>query len=341
MLNAGHIRSVLVAAILVSLAVSPAMYAQAKGNPNSYPNPYQTVTNWAQLPDGRSWGQVAAVEVGDAGYIWVYERCGGNSCADSKLDPILKFDSSGKLLASFGGGLILFPHGMAVDKDGNVWVADNRTAPGKGQQAIKFSPDGKVLMRLGTAGVVGTGPDTFNMPSDIAIAPNGDIFVSDGHGGDSNARIVKFSKDGKFIKTWGKRGSGPGEFDSPHALAFDSRGRLYVADKGNSWIQIFDQDGNFIEQWTQFGKPSGVFIDKNDNLYVADSESNNARNPGYQRGIRIGSAKDGSVRAFIPDPNTDPDFPRTSAAEGVAADDNGVIYGSEVGPRDLKKYVKN
>lgn len=218
-------------------------------------------------------------------------------------------------------------------------MTDGQGKDGKGHQVFKFSPEGKVLMTLGKAGVAGDGPDTFNQPSDVAIAPNGDIFVADGHGGSSNARIVKFSKDGKFIKTWGKKGTAPGEFDTPHALAFDSKGRLFVGDRANNRIQIFDQDGNFLEQWKQFSRPSGIYIDKNDVIYVADSESNANRHPGWRRGIRVGSAKDGSVTAFIPDSNPHPPA-ATSAAEGVAADAAGNVYGAEVGPKDLKKYVK-
>jgi sugar lactone lactonase YvrE len=151
---------------------------------------------------------------------------------------------------------------------------------------------------------------------------------------------VKFSKDGKFIKTWGKRGSAAGEFDTPHGLAFDSRGRLFVADRGNNRIQIFDQDGKFLEEWKQFSRPSGIYIDRNDVLYVADSESNSKTNPGWKRGIRIGSVKDGKVTAFIPDPEPDPEKVITSAAEGVAADAQGNVYGAEVGTRALKRYVK-
>ena len=165
--------------------------------------------------------------------------------------------------------MFVYPHGIHVDRDGNIWVADGRAASpeeiqkspdakGKGHTVFKLSPEGKVLMTFGKPGVAGTTPDTFNQPTDIIVAPNGDIFISDGHGGDSNARILKFTKDGKFIKTWGKKGSGPGEFDTPHNLAFDSRGRLFVADRGNSRIQIFDQEGTFLEQWKQFGRPSGV-----------------------------------------------------------------------------------
>jgi sugar lactone lactonase YvrE len=303
------------------------------------PNPYRAVDNWAKLPEGRTWGSTSAVDVDRDGNIWVGERCGANSCSGSNLPSILKFSSSGKLLASFGEGMFLFPHGMLVDKDGSIWVTDGQGKDGKGHQVFKFSPEGKVLLTLGKAGVAGTDESTFNQPSDVAVAPSGDIFVADGHGGMTNARIVKFSKDGKFIKTWGKKGSGPGEFDTPHALAFDSKGRLFVGDRGNNRIQIFDQDGKFLEQWTQFGRPSGLFIDKNDALYVADSESNTMRHPGWKRGIRVGSAKDGSVKAFIPDPEPDPDHSATSGAEGVAADAQGNIYGAEVGPKALKKYV--
>ncbi len=319
--------------------------AYAQTNPNSAPNLYRTVENWAKLPNGRTWGQVISVRIDrDGKSIWVAERCGGTSCAKSDLAPILKFDSSGNLVKSIAAGMIVRPHGLFIDKRGNVWATDGDGEAGKGHRVFEFNPDGKVLMTLGKAGVAGDGPDTFNRPSNVLVAPNGDIFVADGHGPGSNARIVKFSADGKFIKAWGKQGSEPGEFNNPHSLAMDSKGRLYVADRGNNRVQIFDQDGNFLDQWRQFGRPSGVFIDKRDLLYVADSESNNSRNPGFHRGIRIGSVRDGKVTAFIPDPVLVPaeglDPTNGTAAEGVAADDAGNVYGAEVGPRSLKKYVK-
>jgi sugar lactone lactonase YvrE len=243
-----------------------------------------------------------------------------------------------------------------VDRDGNVWVTDARAATpeelqkfpdakGKGQVVVKFSPDGKVLLTLGKMGVAGDPPDNLNEPNDVVTAPNGDIFVADGHSGQNAkagpntvARIVKYSKDGKFIKSWGKLGSAPGEFRTPHSVAFDSQGRLFVADRGNLRIQIFDQDGKFLGESKQFSRISGLYIDKNDTLYAADSESSDTSNPGWKRGIRIGSAKDLKVRYFIPDPETKPGG--TSAAEGVAADAQGNIYGAEVGPRALKRYVK-
>jgi streptogramin lyase len=256
------------------------------------------------------------------------------------LPPILKFDASGTLVKSFGAGLLLFPHGLHVDREGNVWVTDGLGKDGKGHQVFKFSPDGKVLMTLGKAGTPGSDPDEFNAPSAVLVAPSGDIFVADGHGGATNARIVKFSRDGKFVKTWGQKGAGPGDIDIPHGLAMDSHGRLFVADRNNNRIQIFDQDGNFMDAWAQFSRPSGVFIDRNDVIYVADSESESvAKNhDGWKRGIRIGSARDGSVTAFIPDPVEK--TTGTSAAEGVAADAAGNIFGAEVGPKRLMKYVR-
>ena len=326
--------------LAIALWISASLFAQNVSPENSKPNPYRTIENWAKLPEGRTWGSTSAVEIDrDGRSVWVAERCGANSCAGKTDDSVLHFDATGKLIKSFGSGMFLFPHGIAVDRDGNVWVTDGQMRDGKGFTVVKFSPEGKVLMTLDYA---------FNQPNDVAIAPNGDIFVSEGHTpGMGTAQILKFSKDGKFIKKWGKHGSGPGDLEVPHALAFDSRGRLFVGDRANNRVQIFDQDGNFLDQWKQFGRPSGLYIDKNDILYVTDSESTDKQgygyNPGWKRGIRIGSAKDGVVTAFIPDPLVPAPgaaLPATSAAEGVAADSQGVIYGAEVGSKSLKRYVK-
>jgi sugar lactone lactonase YvrE len=341
--------------VLCGLAVWPAQ-AQSRTDPvvpNDLPNPYRMVTGWAQLPDGRKWGSTAGVTVGPDDTIWAYDRCGANSCADSNLDPILHFDKSGKLLGKFGAGRFVFPHGLAVDGEGNVWVTDAQGSKDgtKGHQVFKFSPAGKLLMSLGKAGVAGDGPDLFNQPAAVAVARNGDILIADGHVPSyGNARIMKFSKDGKFIKSWGHKGSAPGEFLGAHCLAFDSKGRLFVGDRSNNRIQIFDQDGKFLAEWKQFGRPSGLFIDRNDRLYVTDSESTDSSvpegpygagygyDPGVKRGIRIGSAKDGKVVAFIPD--LDPKG-GSSTAEGVAVDSRGDVYGAEVGPKDLKKYARD
>jgi streptogramin lyase len=387
MTAARRAKQLMLAATITAAALGPSavrVSTQAEMKPtNDLPNPYQSVENYFKLPDGRTWGSTSAVEIDkDGRSIWIAERCGQNSCLDrasgqmSKLPTVLKFDSSGNLVKSFGEGLLIFPHGIFIDRDDNVWVTDGqddaplpqrgergggrgggrargeaptgpigpRPGASKGNQVYKFSPDGKVLLTLGKPGGAAA-PDYFYQPNDVLVAPNGDIFVSEGHGGGNN-RVLKFDKTGKFIKEWGKFGTGAGEFDQPHALAMDSRGRLFVGDRNNNRIQIFDQNGKFIADWKQFSRPSGLYIDKNDSLYVADSESESVsqNHNGWKRGIRIGSAKDGTVKYFIPDPETrtraGDNFTGTSAAEGVAVDSQGNIYGAEVGPKRAMKYAK-
>jgi len=353
-------------------AIALAAFVQADSPVNDRPNPYHTIENYLKLPDGRTWGSTSAVAIDkDGRSVWVAERCGANSCANqatgemSPLDPVLKFDASGKLVKSFGAGMIAFAHGIYVDRDGNIWVTDandNRPKPARGaaagtpraplpaklvgHQVIKFSPDGKVLLTLGKAGTAGNPPDALTEPNAVIVAPNGDILVAEGHAGQNAnappntvARISRFTKDGTFIASFGTLGTGPGEFRTPHALAFDSRGRLFVADRGNVRLQIFDQNLKFVEEWKQFSRLSGIFIDKNDMLFGVDSESSPSSHPGgWKRGMRIGSVKDGKVLYFIPDPEQNPTS--TSAAEGVAVDAAGNIYGAEVGPKAVKRYVK-
>lgn len=305
------------------------------------PNPYATGVRFGELPANHPWGGVIAVTPGiDGKSIWAFERCGGN-CLNSDLPPVLHFDPSGKLLASFGAGMFVFPHGIALDKDGNVYVADGEGKNGKGHVVVKFSREGKVLMTLGHPGMPGDAPGFFNRPCAVAIAPDGTIFVADGHGGDSNARVVKLAPDGTVLKTWGTKGGGPGQFDVPHGIALDSAGRVFVADRSNSRVQIFDPAGTFLAEWRQFGRPSAVFIDKNDTLYVADSQTEDktgcAPDPGCRRGIRIGSAKDGTVKYYIPRANPKDD---TSGGEGVAADADGNLFGAENVGKGLRKYAR-
>ena len=291
---------------------------------------HRLIEDWPTLPQGMNggkWGELIRVQIDRKGDIWVFHRCfnnipaGSATCVGRDNDPpILKFDRSGRLLASFGQGIFAFPHGFTVDDEGNVWASDanaNATVLGvstnatagpfkgspRGHQVFKFSPQGQVLMTLGKAGVRGNGPDTFDAPTGVAVAPNGDIFVADGHG--RNDRVVKFSKDGRFIREWGHHGVGPGEFDQPHDIALDSKGRVFIADRTNNRVQIFDPDGRFIAAWKQFGRPSAVFVGRDDTLYVSDSYSNARINPGFKRGIYIGSAITGAVTEFIPDPDLD------------------------------------
>ena len=368
---------------LLALAVAAPLAAQSSPTMaplNDLPNPYKTDTTWAKMPAGRTWGSTSAVAIDrDGKSVWIAERCGTNSCANSMLDPVLKFDPNGNVVAHFGAGLIVAPHGITLDNQGNVWVVDcactggggrrggagaagarggapagggrgaDPSAPPKGHQIFEFSPDGKLVRTLGKPGGA-RDPDYFFQPNAILVAPNGDMFVSEGHASQpgSAARIYKFSKDGTLIKAWGQLGSGPDDFDQPHALAMDSKGRLFVGDRGNNRIKIFDQDGTLLDTWYQFSRPSGIVIDAQDNMYVADSESGSVARTrtDWKRGIRIGSAKDGSVKWYIPDPAVN--ATGTSSAEGIAVDPAGHIYGAEVGPQaygdtataHLKRYVK-
>jgi len=348
-----------------------AQFAMADMPPtNSLPNPYRTVEGWARMPAGRNWGSTSAVDVDPDGVsIWVAERCSTNQrgcLTNANLDPLLKFDANGNMVASFGRGLIVWPHGIHVDRQGNVWVADgqdNRPQAGRGgappagpmpdrvygHQVIKFSPTGQVLMTLGRAGGVppaemeaaGARGDFFWQPNDVMTAPNGDIFVAEGHGQGRN-RVIKFNSQGQYLMEFGGPGTGPVQFNQPHSLAMDSQGRLFVADRGNNRIQILDQNGRFIEQWYQFSRLSGIYIDANDILYGADSESGsvNPAHVAWLRGIRVGNARTGEVMYLIPDPN--PTCTGTCTAEGVVADRNGVIYGAEVGPPPgrLQRYQR-
>jgi DNA-binding beta-propeller fold protein YncE len=348
------------AILAVTMMLLPAtLSAQSTMAPvNDLPNPYRTIEGWAKLPDGRVWGSTSAVAIDpDGTSIWVAERCGANSCIGSTLDPVLKFDASGKLVKSFGAGMIQAPHAILADNHGDIWVVDcSCTGGGRGRgvptdaapasaaghQIFKFSSDGKLLQTLGKAGG-GREPEFFYTPNAILVAPNGTIFVSEGHSSadGATASVMKFSKDGSLLASWGgKKGNGPDDFDQPHALAMDSKGRLFVADRGNNRIKIFDQDGKLLDTWYQFSRPSGIWIDRNDTIYVADSESGSVgsgRMRTWKRGIRIGSARDGRVVAFIPDPTEN--ATNTSSAEGVAVDAHGVIYGAEVGQKAIKRYV--
>ena len=331
---------------------------------NNLPNPYETVRNWGTLPDGRKWGSVSAIHVDpDGKHIWAGDRCGTNSCAGSKVDPIVKLDPSGKVVQGFGAGVILWPHGMDVDKQGNVWVADARSASaaelkqfpdaaGKGHTVIKFSPQGKVLLTLGTPGEAGDPPAKFTEPNDVLVAPDGNIFVAEAHGAQfldaaggpgAIGRISKFAPDGKFIKTFGSYGYGPSQFRGPHSLAMDSKGRLFVADRGNRRILIFDQEGKPLDTWYQFSRISGLFIDRNDVLYAIDSESDDNYNPGWRKGLRVGSARTGEVWYFVPEhvsKNPSGMGGYGSMGEGVAVDAQGNVYGGEVGPiQGITKFI--
>src|ERR1051326_1474548 len=333
--------------IALALMATTAVVASAEAQPgspcvNDAPNPYKQVTGWEHMP--RGWAPTNNVFVDGKDNVWVMDRCETKGCLGSKENPIWELSSEGEVIKTFGAGMFAFPHTVKPDAQGNIWAIDGGARGGVGNQVFKFSPDGKLLLTLGKKGEGGTGNDVFDRPTGIAFAPNGDIFISEGHAPKfGNSRITKFDKNGKFIRSFGHLGSGDGELKGPHVLAFDSQGRLFVADRSNSRVAIFDQDGKFLAAWKQFGRPSGIFIDKNDTLYVSDSESEDApgkdtKNPGCKRGIRIGSAKTGKVDYYIPPPT--PKDPKNPPPEGVSADSHGNIYAAAVPERAVYKYVK-
>ncbi|MEO8257541.1 MAG: hypothetical protein ABI868_09385 [Acidobacteriota bacterium] len=326
---------------------------------NGGANPYRVIRDWAQL-EGRPWGGSNGVAIDrDGRSVWATDRCSPGTtpgCLGSKANPVHHFADSGKEITSFGGGMFVWPHGIHVDRDGNVWVTDARAAnpdeirtyPGedrKGSVVVKFSPDGMVLMTLGRPGVRGDPPDALTDPTDVVTDPaNGDVYVSESHTDVTSpnlvGRISVFDRNGKFLRVVGRTGTGPGEFRTPHALEFDSRGRLIVADRHNHRIQILTKDGKFVAEYDDFGRTSGLAIDTNDVIYTADSESTERVHPGWQRGIRIGSLTDGKVTVFIP-PHATPNAPDGAMGEGIAVDAAGNIYTAEAQLRGVTKYVKN
>lgn len=335
------------------------------GNPitgEGMPNPTSSVEqNWGQLPEGREWGSTAGIDIDPIdGHIWAYERCGAGTfgagapitCETNPVDPIFKFDRhTGEVLANFGGDLMVTPHGIHVDSEGNVWVTDfaGNAERTRGHQVFKFSPEGEVLLTLGVPGQPGTEPGQFNQPNDVVTGPDGSIYVSDGHNGQGminfaameagreagqTARIIKFSPEGEYLMEWGRIGVLHGEFRTPHALAFDSRGRLFVADRGNHRIEIFDQDGNYLESRYAYGRISGIHITPNDMLYAIDSESSPTNHPNWRNGVRIGHVDEDRILAFIPPFERESRVYQGTAGEGVVVDEDGNVYAAE-GPNSI------
>jgi len=302
---------------------------------NDLPNPYLRIEPWGDIPTG-AWSERSSfigAEEGPDGNLYFLGRCFANSCTDRPEPPVLKLDPSGKLLASWGSGEMDFPHGFDIDDQGNVYAADQR-----GHRILKWSADGELLMTIGQRGTAGDPPRLLSEPTDVVVASNGDILITEGHSFSQGAnRVSKFSSDGTFIMSWGKTGSGPGEFNVPHAIALDSRERVFVGDRGNNRIQIFDLNGTFMDVWYQFSRPSGIAIGADDRIYVADSESYGVDNPAWRKGIRVGSAVDGSVQYLIED--LESTTVEHSGAEGVGVDSNGNVYGAVVRRRMLERHV--
>src|SRR5215471_8911004 len=357
-----------IAAVMVCIALYGTwLFAQARGGTpqtdkvppvNSGENPYRVIRDWAHI-DGREWGGSNGVAIDrDGKTVWATDRCSPGTtpgCLGTKANPIHHFDESGKEIRSFGGGVFVWPHGIHVDRDGNVWVTDARVpTPAeltqfpdeaqKGSVVVKFNPEGQVLMMLGKPGIRGNPPDALTEPTDVTTDPvNGDIYVAESHTNveDPNlvGRISVFDRNGKFLRAIGKTGTGPGEFRTPHMIKFDSQGRLIVADRHNHRIQILTKDGKYVGEYREFSRPSGLAIDGNDTIYVADSESTPRSHPGWLKGIRIGNLKDGKVTIFVPPHKTD--SPDGAMGEGIAIDAAGNLYTAEATVRGVTKYVRD
>ncbi len=334
--------AVLAAALLALAAPARAqLQDQTRLAPtNDLPNPYARVHPWGDLPNPYVPGayderaSFIGADEGPDGNIYLLSRCLQNSCTGRSEPALLKLDPSGRLLLSWGSGMFDFPHGLDLDDEGNVWVADQR-----GHRVVKFDSDGNHLLTIGERGNPGD-PPLLNEPTDVIVTPAGDIFITEGHSFAPGAnRVTRWAADGTFVMSWGGTGSGPGEFNVPHTIALDSRGRLFVGDRANNRIQIFDQEGTLLDIWYQFGRPSGIAIGADDRIYVADSESYGTDNPGWKKGIRVGSARDGSVQYLIED--LEPTAIEHSGAEGVGVDSAGNVYGAVVRRRMLERHVPN
>ncbi len=329
---------------VIGLALALAVCAGGAADADALKTPYGPPQHqWAKTSGDWTWGSSAGIERGPHGRIWAIDRCGANTCDGSDRAPIVELGmKTGKPVKAIGAGLFVFPHGLHVDAHGDIWVTDGGVSKDgtKGLQVIKLSPEGKVLLRLGTAGQRGDDETHFQSPSDVITAPDGDIFVTDGHApiagtvpAGLDMRVMEFSPTGKFLKQWGKPGSSPGEFNNPHALAFDARGQLLVADRGNARIQIFGQDGKFLAEWKQFGRPSGFYV-SGDRLYAIDADSTPATHPGgWRKGVWIGSISKALPDAFVPD---------DAAGEGVVVGPDGNMYGAvNVAPRGITRYPRH
>ena len=371
LLSAIGVGSLLVAGYITTNREANTLLAQGASkvaNPitgEGLPNPApKVIRNWGELPAGRKWGTSAGMDVDPKdGNIWTYERCGAGAaggagggpvdCETNAVDPVFKFDrNSGKVLANFGKNVMVTPHGISVDSQGNVWVADfsgNKQGT-KGHQVHKFSPKGDKFLSLGTAGKPGNADGQFNQPNSVVVGPDGSIYVADGHDAQgmttnqaieeglkrgATSRISKFTADGKFIKSWGKIGVRHGEFRTPHALRFDSRGRLWVADRGNHRIEIFDQEGKYLESRYMFGRVSGFFI-RGNQVYAIDSESGPLNHPNWRDGVRVGPLDEDRIVGYIPPFDREDRVYQGTAGEGIAVDADGNVYAAE-GPNSLNQ----
>ena len=294
-------------------AHEPAKPTGAAGGPASsaLPElPYRLVPDWLRLPPGWNLGETGGVATDARGHIYVFHR---------GPHPLLEFEPSGELVREIGAGLFVAAHGVEVDPQGNIWAVDV-----EGHMVLKFNRSGRVEMVLGKKGLAKSDDEFFDRPTDIGFAPNGDIYVTDGYG---NSRVMKFSPDGRLLKKWGKKGTGPGEFDTPHSVAVDAKGLVYIADRENKRIQIFDADGKFLRQWTHVGAPWGLEITPDQHIYMSDGYAN--------RVLKLDL--EGKILGALGTPGRSPG--QFSYVHHIAIGKNGEIYVSEILNWRVQKFV--
>lgn len=298
-------RRLIVTGLAAALIASPLQMAFAQAA-----RVYEEVVGWAQLPSGTSWQQMSGVDIDSKGRVYALQRTPSR---------VMIFDPKGRFLGSWGDGMFPKAHALRIDRQGNVWITDREL-----HQVLKFTRDGKLLMELGTKGVPGDNDSLvgLNGPADVAFGPNGDIFVADGES--TNTRIIKYSKNGKLLKMWGTKGSGPGQLEIPHSIVMDSRGRLYVANRGNKRIEIFDQEGEFLGQITNAATPYGLFVTRDDTIYVADGTAGS-------EGLTVLNTRNGKILSHISG---------ITGAHMITVDRNGAIYVAEVRGNAVQKFVR-
>lgn len=288
----------------------PAIVCVALAQSGFPPMAYAVDESWPVLPPGWNFGETPGVATDPRGHVYVLHR-GPN--------PILEFAPEGRLVRSWGEGLFIRTHAIRIDPEGNIWTVDNDT-----HQVLKMDPSGRVRMVIGRRGMSGENEELFNRPTDIAFAANGDFYVSDGYG---NSRIVKFSKEGRYLTAWGKKGKGDGEFDLPHSVAVDKQGRVLVADRENYRLQIFDANGKFLEKWTHVGSPWGLELLPDGTLFIADGHNSRILKTDLTGKVLGAFGENGRLPGEL------------NFAHHIAVDGQGNIYVSEIKNQRVSKFT--
>lgn len=321
-------------AIMLALLAPSTQHAQTAADSR-----YHVVHGWPVLPEGRDLGAVAGVGIDSHENVIVFHR-NERTWPDSDelltkpigLPTVTIFDGrTGRVMAEWGENRFAMPHGLTVDRNDNVWLTDVAL-----QQVYKFSHDGQLLLTLGERGVAGNDATHFNRVTDVAVAADGSFFVSDGY---RNSRVVKFSPTGAFLLQWGTKGSGPGQFEVPHGIAVDQKGQVYVADRENDRVQIFDGSGHFISEWKgqHIGRPYDLRFASDGTVFIADGGTQ-PEGPPYRSGVAV-LRPDGSViERFGRWGNYDGQF---EMAHAVAVARDGSVYIADITGKRVQKFVRN